>query len=83
MNEENPYRSPLAECGGTTTPASMVEGGAMWVALGLVAVSGAAVWRTVWFTLGYVTDPVVFAYAGAVLIMFGLCFMLVGSILRR
>ena len=83
MNEENPYRSPLTECDGTTTPESMVEGGSMWVAFGLLAVSGAGLWRVFWFTLGYVTDPVGFAYAGAALILVGLCFMLVGNILGR
>jgi hypothetical protein len=81
MNDENPYRSPLAECCGT--PANLEEVGGIITACGMLAMLAAAVWRTFWFTLGYVSEPVGFVYASVTVAVIGYIAMVVGGLRGR
>jgi 1,4-dihydroxy-2-naphthoate octaprenyltransferase len=71
MNDENPYRSPLAECGGTESPYKLADACGFLIACGILIVTFALVWRVTWVAIGYTSEPFAFVYLGFGLMLAG------------
>jgi hypothetical protein len=84
MNEENPYRSPLAECGGhKASDDDLRECGLLLFWIGVAMVLFSVLWRAGWHISGRQSDPVIMAWAGVAHFVGGIVVVLADTIRRR